>query len=59
MLKVIDFMLELTSLNLLILGQKHNLIMIDKRTESQFYNLKKNFGDPLLVHEIFKLRPKV
>ena len=57
--RVIDFVLELTNPTLLFLGQKHNHIMIDKRTESQFYNLKKNFDDPLLVHEIFKLRPKV
>ena len=46
--KVIDFLLELTSPNLLVLGQKHDSIMINKRTEVQFQNLKTNFIDPRL-----------
>ena len=57
--KVHEFLLELTSPTFLLLGQKHYLLMIDKRTEVELYNLKTNFSDPGLVLEIFKLGPKV
>ena len=46
--KVIDFLLELTSPTLLVLGQKHDSIMINKRTEAQFQNLKTNFSESKL-----------
>ena len=44
--RVDEFLLELTSPTLLVLGQKHDSIMINKRTEVQFKNLKTNFSNP-------------